>query len=124
MAFDYVERIGGLTDEQRLHFYEVFAHQLTVAARMVWSDDALTDGAKISHLKWLNEVLHRVTAKVYALRLRTHEWTEADSFDELRHAITQEPGLARVLGWAVLASYEIVTGQTVGAAERLSASEG
>ena len=49
---------------------------------MVWADEALTDAQKVSRLKWLNEVLHRATAKVYTLRLRTHEWTEADWADD------------------------------------------
>jgi hypothetical protein len=85
VVFNYAERIGALTDEQRLHYYEVLGHQLTVAARMVWSDDKLTDAQKVSRLKWLNEILHRVTAKVYTLRLQTHEWTETDSFQDIRH---------------------------------------
>jgi hypothetical protein len=114
VAFDYAARVGAMTDEQRLHFYEVLAHQLTVAARAVWSDEALTDAEKVSRLKWLNEMLHGVTAKVYTLRLRTHEWAEADSFDAFRHCVRQEPGLAGVVGWAVRASYEIVTGQPPG----------
>jgi hypothetical protein len=111
MGFDSAERIGGLPDEQRLHFYEVLAHQLTVVARMIWSDDALSDAQKVSQLKWLNEVLHGVTAKVYTLRLRTREWAEADSFDDIRHWVGQEPALAPRVGWAVTLSYEIVTGR-------------
>jgi hypothetical protein len=111
MAFDYAAQIGGLPDEQRLHFYEVLAHQLTVVVRMIWSDDALADTQKVSQLKWLNEILHRVTAKVYTLRLRTHEWTEADSFDDILHWVGQEPALALRVGGAVTLSFEIVTGQ-------------
>src|SRR6478735_6933547 len=52
-----------MSPERRLHFYEVLAHQLTVVARMIWSDDALDDTGKIAQLKWLNEILHGVTAK-------------------------------------------------------------
>jgi hypothetical protein len=111
VAFDYVERIGGLTDEQRLYFYEVMAHQLTVAARMIWCDEALSDQQKVRQLKWLNEILHRVTAKVSTLRLGTHEWNESNSFDDMRHWVSQEPALAPRVGWAVLQSYRIVTGE-------------
>lgn len=119
VTFDYVGRIGDLADDRRLHFYEVLAHNLTVAARMVWSGEALTDAEKVTRLKWLNELLHGVTAKVYAQRLRTHEWTEADSYRDILHYTALEPGLSRVVGWAILASYEAVTGQPAGAAERL-----
>jgi hypothetical protein len=31
----------------------------------------------------VNEVLHRVTAKVYVLRLKKHEWPETDFEDML-----------------------------------------
>jgi hypothetical protein len=126
VAFDYAERIGGLTKEQRLYFYEVLAHQLTVAARMVWSDEALSDTQKVTQLKWLNEILHRVTAKVYTLRLQTHEWSEADSFDDIRHWISQEPAIAPRVGWAVMVSYQIVTGQPVeaNAAEQFAPPDG
>ena len=107
MAFNYAEQIGSLHEEERLHFYEILAHQLTIAARIVWSDDTLTDSQK---LKWLNEVLHRVTARVYSLRLRTDEWTEAAMFENMRHCVSLEPAIGPLVGWAITQSYEVVTG--------------
>lgn len=110
MRFDYVARIEGLTPEHRLHFYEVLAHQLTVVGRMIWSDPALDATAMVEQLKWLNEILHGVTAKVYALRLRTHEWTEEDSLLAFGESVQHAPGLGPRVGWAIQFSYEIVAG--------------
>jgi len=124
-AFDYAERVSSLTHEQRLHFYEVLAHQLTVAGRTVWTDDVLADAQKVAQLKWLNEVLHGVTAKVYALRLRTHEWSEAASFADFAHWVGQEPGLAPRVAWAIHCSYDIVADSpTAQDAEPRAAADG
>ena len=110
MAFNYAEQIGSLHEEERLHFYEILAHQLTIAARIVWSDETLTDSQKVSQLKCLNEVLHRVTVRVYSLRLRTDVWTEVAMFESMRHWISPEPTIGPLVGWAITQSYEVVTG--------------
>ena len=80
---------------------------------MIWSDEALSDIQKVAQLKWLNEILHGVTAKVYTLRLRTHEWSEADSFDDIRQWVSHEPAMMPPVKWAVMVSYQTVTGQPV-----------
>jgi hypothetical protein len=90
----FAESIGSLGHEQRLHFYEVLAHNLTVAVRGIWSDPRITDAEKVERMKWVNEVLHRVTAKVYVLRLRTHEWTEADFEGMIVGYIQSHPNIA------------------------------
>ncbi len=110
-GFDYPSRIGALTPEKRLHFYEVLAHQLTVVARMIWSDDSLDDHGKVTELKWLNEILHRVTAKVYVLRLQTHEWTEEDSLLAIGESVSHAPGLGTRVGQAIRLSYSIAGGE-------------
>jgi len=74
----FAEQIGKLSDEQRLHFYEMLAHNLTVGIRGIWSDERIDDTEKVDRMKWVNEILHSVTARVYVLRLKTHEWTEED----------------------------------------------
>ncbi|MBN9517349.1 hypothetical protein J0H58_02345 [bacterium] len=107
--FDFVRRIGDLSTGQRLHFYEVLAHQLTVVARMIWSDAALDDTAKVEQMKWLNEILHRVTAKVYTIRLKTHEWTDEDSLIAFGESVSHVPALGPRVGWAIRQSYASVT---------------
>jgi hypothetical protein len=70
LTMRFAEQMGKLSDEQRLHYYEVLAHNLTVAMRCIWSDEQIGDAEKVDRMKWVNEILHSVTAKVYVLRLR------------------------------------------------------
>ena len=107
----FAELIENLTTEQRLHFYEVLAHNLTVAVRGIWSDAASGDADKVERMKWVNEVLHRVTAKVYVLRLKTHEWPETDFEDMLLGYSQSHPGISSDIESAVRQSYRIVTGE-------------
>jgi hypothetical protein len=104
----FAERMAGLTDDQRLHFYEVLAHSLTVEVRGVWSDAGLPDAEKVDRMKWVNEVLHSVTAKVWVLRLRTHEWPEADFGQLLAEYADAHPGIRPALAEAVSRSYRAV----------------
>ena len=59
-------------------------------------------------------MLHRATAKVYVLRLQTHEWTEADFEDMIVSYVQLSPGIASAIGWAVRHSYQTITGQEMG----------
>jgi hypothetical protein len=85
----YLNEMESLTEEERLAFYENLAHNLTIAARDVWSsDDIPTD--KVEQLKWLNEIQHQVTAKIRILRTRHHEWTEQDSWSVIGECISHD----------------------------------
>ena len=110
----FAESIGRLTAEQRLHFYEVLAHNLTIAVRGIWSAADIGNAEKVERMKWVNEVLHRVTAKVSVLRLQTHEWTETDFEDLLLGYVQSHPGIAPDIGWAVQHCYRIVSGKAMG----------
>ena len=44
----FAESIGSLGAEQRLHFYEVLAHDLTVSVRGIWSDAGIADAERLS----------------------------------------------------------------------------
>jgi hypothetical protein len=50
----------------------------------------ITDGEKVERMKWINEILHRATAKVYVLRLKTHAWTEEDFGSLIEYAEAHE----------------------------------
>lgn len=106
----FAEQMAKLSDEQRLHFYEVLAHNLTVAIRGIWSDESIGDAEKVERMKWINEIQHRVTAKVYVLRLKTHEWTEEDFESLILGYIASHPGIAKEVRWAVRSSYRTVSG--------------
>jgi hypothetical protein len=100
-----------LSEEQRLHFYEVLAHNLTVAIRYIWSDEAFSDAEKVERMKWVNELLHRVTAKVSSQRLRPGAWTEEDFGDMVRAYIQSDKGIGTEVEQAVRLSYRVVTGE-------------
>jgi hypothetical protein len=105
---EFVRQMASLNDEQRLHFYEVLAHNLTVAIRSIWSDESITADEKVERIKWVNEILHSSTAKVWVLRLKTHEWTEEDFGSGIAHYIALNPGIATEVSSAVSRSYRAV----------------
>lgn len=107
----FAEQMAKVSDEQRLHFYEVLAHNLTVAIRGIWSDERITDAEKVERIKWVNEILHRVTAKVYVLRLKTHEWTEKNFETLILDYVASHPDIASEVGWALRSSYRTVSGK-------------
>ncbi len=107
----FAERTAALTAGQRLHFYEVPAHNLTVAIRGVWSDDSIGDAEKVERIRWVNEILHRATAKVWVLRLNTHEWTEEDFGSLVAGCVAHCPGIAAEVRAALDRSYRAVAGQ-------------
>ena len=90
---DFHQQVGSLSDEDRLVFYECLAHLLTVAIRGVWSDDRLTDLEKVTQIKWMNEIQHRVTAKIPAIRRKTHEWSEEDFGSMVDGYISEHPAI-------------------------------
>ena len=109
MSFDYPKAISALPHARRLLFYELLAHNLTVSVRAIWSDEDITDAEKVDRMKWVNEILHRVTSKVRVLRLGEHEWTEEDSWLEIRHWVSQNPAIEADVNAAVKWSYDSAT---------------
>ncbi|HEX8236303.1 MAG TPA: hypothetical protein VF600_10130 [Abditibacteriaceae bacterium] len=109
MSFNFVEKTNSLTPEQRLHFYEVLAHNLTVSIRGIWSDTSISDVEKVDQMKWINEVTHMVTAKVYVLRLNKHEWTEEDTWELMEWAVSKNPRIKVHLAGAVMHTHDSIT---------------
>lgn len=89
-----------------MHFYESLAHNLTISARMIWSNDGITDSEKVDQLKWLNEIQHRVTAKIQVERIERHEWPESEFIEMANHYVKLCPGIARIVAAAISESYE------------------
>src|SRR4051794_20100518 len=109
MTSNYPESINGLTAEQRLHFYELLAHNLTVSVRAIWSNDDVSDAEKVDRIKLVNEIQHRVTSKVYVLRLRLHEWTEEDTWKMITGYVAQNKGIESDVDAAIRLSYDCAT---------------
>ncbi len=106
----FAEQMGKLAEEQRLHYYEVLAHNLTVAVRGIWSDERISDAEKVDRMRWVNEILHRVTAKAHVLRVNAHEWAEEDFEGLILEHVAACPGIAGEVGWAVKDAYRTVSG--------------
>lgn len=107
----FAEHTMKLSGEHRLHFYEVLAHNLTIAIRGVWSDDSTSDAEKVERMKWFNELLHRVTAKASSQRLSPGAWTEEDFGDMVEAYIESDKGIGADVERAVRFSYQAVAGE-------------
>jgi hypothetical protein len=105
MQFDFPKLIGELGDEERIGFYEILAHNLTVAVRGIWSDEKLTDEQRVEQMKWLNEIMHRVVMKSAYLRMERNQWSEVDSWEDIKHWVAQSPELGSAVEWALKLSY-------------------
>lgn len=105
MDFDFPNLIGALSDEERIRFYEILAHDLTVSGRGIWSDEDFTDSQKLEGLKWLNEIMHRVVMKAAYLRLQKNTMSESDSWEDIKHWVSLCPEIAKYVEGALKFSY-------------------
>ena len=111
MQLNFEGMMNILSDEQRLHFYELFAHNMTIVIRGFWSDAEIDDSEKVELMKWANEVLHSITEKVWVLRLNTQEWTESDFAKMLEEYKQMHPDLSVAIDSAFQWSYRSVIGK-------------
>lgn len=109
MTFDYSTMIAALTVDQRLHFYELFAHNLTVSIRAISSDESASDAEKVERIKRVNEIMHRVTSRVYVLRLGMHEWSEEDTRKMIEGYVATDKVTEREVAAAIKLSYGAAT---------------
>jgi hypothetical protein len=106
MHFDFPNLIGALNREERIRFYEILSHNLTVSVRGVWSDEHLTNSKKVECLKWLNEIMHRVVMKAALLRVEKNKYSESDSWENIKHWVSLCPEIEAGVEWALKTSYE------------------
>ena len=110
-TFDYVTNIGALTLEQKRKFYVLFAHDLTVSVRAIWSDENFTDAEKVEGMKWINEIMHHLIFRIEKLHtitnLENDSWTEKDFHEIIHHWTLQNYEVfAGHIGWAIKSSYK------------------
>ena len=114
--FDYIEKIGALTLEQKRKFYVLLAHNLTVSVRAIWSDEHFSDAEKIEGMKWINEIMHRLVFRIEELhnisKLEDDSWTEEDFYETIHHWTYRNYEIvAGHVGWAITFSYKTVIGK-------------
>jgi hypothetical protein len=109
MISQFGKSIAQLSIEQRISFYEIFAHNLTICVRAIWSDEAIDVEEKIEQMKWLNEILHRVTAKIRCDRTQSHEWLDIDMQGMVEDWVNHNPYLTVLVNDAIDRSYNYVS---------------
>jgi hypothetical protein len=99
--------IKSLSHEQRLLFHEVLAHNLAVCIRAIAFSSLDSEACeKLEEIKWINEILHRVTAKIRALWLQTHNWNEGDFFNMIDEYVRKYPVIEKHIEWALGCSFQ------------------
>ena len=74
MNFNYQETVETLSIAERLYFYQLLAHFLTVQMRGILFFEGVADSERVDRAKWLNEIAHRITYKVFAMHKNLFEW--------------------------------------------------
>ena len=106
MNFNYAEKIGALTFQQQLYFYELFAHFLTVSMRGVLFTEGIADSERVERAKWLNEIAHRITYKIFIMdRQPDAEWTDTEIREMIQMNIEKHPVIETDVNAAIEMSY-------------------
>jgi hypothetical protein len=105
-TFDFVHSIGTLNREQKMRFYIHLAHNLTIGIRAIWSDESIDPIEQVSHLKWMNEVMHRVLNRLSDLHGDHGLWTEADLWQTIQSIVVHDHAVAGEVGGAIQFSYD------------------
>jgi len=109
MNFNYSEKIGSLNQPQRIYFYELFAHFLTVSMRGVLFTEGLADAERVERAKWLNEIAHRITYKIFVMNKKPDaKWTEAEILEMIQMNIEKYPPIERDVNAAIELAYGYV----------------
>ena len=109
MSFNYTEKIGALTSEQRIYFYQLLAHFLTVSMRGVLFFEGISDDERVERAKWLNEIAHRITNKIYVMNKRPDvKWTDAEIWEMIQMNTAKHPATEADVNLAVEMTYKFV----------------
>ena len=110
MHFNYSEAIGALNPKQRLHFYEMFAHFLTVSMRGILFFEGIADSERVERAKWLNEIAHRITNKVYVMHKKPDvKWTDLEIWQMIQMNAEKHPATETDVNMAIEMSYRYVS---------------
>ncbi len=109
MNFNYPEKIEALSLKQRLYFYELFAHFLTVYMRGVLFTEGIVDSERVERAKWLNEIAHRITYKIFFMNKRPEaKWTDTEIQEMIEMNVKKYPAIRTDVDAAIEMSYGYV----------------
>jgi hypothetical protein len=109
MNFNYPEKLEVLNPKQRLYFYELFAHFLTVSIRGVLFTEGIDDSERVERTKWLNEISHRITYKIFVMDKKPDaKWTDTEIQEMIEMNIEKYPVIEKDVNAAIEMSYGYV----------------
>ncbi|MEZ5426653.1 MAG: hypothetical protein R2747_10335 [Pyrinomonadaceae bacterium] len=108
MNFDYAESIGALDADQRVYFYQLLAHFMTVSMRGILFHEGVADEERIERAKWLNEIQHRITYKIFLLKKNSSDYPEEEIWDMIRQNSNKHPKTADDVNLAIETSFKYV----------------
>lgn len=109
MNFNYLEKIEAFDFRQRVYFYELFAHFLTVSLRGVLFTEGVADEERVERAKWLNEIAHRITHKIFVMDKKPDaRWSDAEILEMIEMNIEKYPPIERDVTAAIEMSYGYV----------------
>ena len=107
--FDFIQRVSELSHERLLVFYESLAHNLTISVRVVSDDDARTDTQRLSAVRCLNEILHRVISQNTVVRTDSRKLSESEMLEEIKRWVRLDRSISGDVGWAIRRGFEVAT---------------
>jgi hypothetical protein len=109
MNFNYLEKLEAFDSRQRVYFYELFAHFLTVSLRGVLFTEGIDDPERVERAKWLNEISHRITYKIFVMDKKPDaRWTDAEILEMIEINIEKHPPIEQDVISAIEMSYGYV----------------
>jgi hypothetical protein len=105
MISKFGESVAQLSLERRIRFYELLAHELTICVRAIWTDEEISAEEKVERMKRINEIMHRVTAKISCERTQDHEWLDTDMEKMVSSWTNQTAYLELLINYAIERSY-------------------
>jgi hypothetical protein len=109
MDFNYPEKIGALNSKQRLYFYELFAYFLTVSMRGILFTEGIVESERIERAKWLNEIAHRITYKIFFMDNKPDlKWTDTEIQEMIQMNIKKHPATEADVNMAIEMSYNYI----------------
>ncbi len=108
MSFDFVETIGALDEQRKVYFYELLAYFLTYSMRGILFSEGIPDDERIERAKWLNEIAHRITYKIFALQKARVDYSEEEMWKIILQNREKHPKTEEDVTSAIEMSYKYV----------------